>query len=83
MEMVKSLGMTLIYCPGLTCIKEGWQYHSLIYFQLSVKSDSISLPDVCAFAVLAVASPSTCTALERVLPRQVNLSTLAVFVHSQ
>ena len=45
--MVKSLCMTLIYCPGLTCIQEGWQYHSLVNFQLGVKLDSISLPDIC------------------------------------
>ena len=47
MEMVKSLCMTLVYCPGLTCIQEGWQYHSLVDFQLGVKLDSISLPDIC------------------------------------
>ena len=45
--MVKSLCMTLVYCPGLTCIQEGWQYHSLVDFQLGVKLDSISLPDIC------------------------------------
>ena len=44
---VKSLCMTLVYCPGLTCIQEGWQYHSLVDFQLVVKLDSISLPDIC------------------------------------
>ena len=44
--MVKSLCMTLVYCPGLTCIQEGWQYHSLVDFQLGVKLDSISLPDI-------------------------------------
>ena len=32
MEMVKSLCMTLVYCPGLACIQEGWQYHSLVDF---------------------------------------------------
>ena len=55
----------------------GWQYNSLVDFQLSIKSDSISFPDICvksaecmlAFAVLAVTSSSMCTALERVLPR--------------
>ena len=44
--MVKSLCMTLVYCQGLTCIQEGRQYHSLIDFQLGVKLDSISLPDI-------------------------------------
>ena len=47
MEMVKSLRMTLVYCPGLTCIQDGWQYLSLVDFQLGVKLDSISLPDIC------------------------------------
>ena len=42
MEMVKSLGMTLVYCPRLTCVSEGWQYHSLVDL-----SDSIPLPDIC------------------------------------
>ena len=45
--MVKSLCMALVYCPGLTCIQEGWQYHSRVDFQLGVKLDSISLPDIC------------------------------------
>ena len=35
--MVKSLCMTLVYCPSL----------SLVEFQLGVKLDSISLPDIC------------------------------------
>ena len=50
MEMVKSLGMALVYRSGLTCIYryEGWQYHSLVDFQLSDKSDSIPFPDICA-----------------------------------
>ena len=43
-----SLGMALVYCPGLTCIKEGWQYHNFVEFQLRVKSDSILLLDICA-----------------------------------
>ena len=34
--------MTLVYCPGF-----GWHYHSLVDFQLGVKLDSISLPDIC------------------------------------
>ena len=42
-----SLCMTLVYCPGLTCIQEGWQYHSLVDFQLGVKLEYISLPDIC------------------------------------
>ena len=49
MEMVKSHGMPLLYCPGLTCIHVYiWQNHSLVDFQLSDKSDSTSLPDICA-----------------------------------
>ena len=44
--MVKLLGMASVNCPGLTCIKEGWQYNSLVDFQLSIKSDSISFPDI-------------------------------------
>ena len=43
MEMVKSLGMTLVDCPGLKSI-----YHILLDFQLNVKSDSIPLLDICA-----------------------------------
>ena len=63
MEMIKSLCMTMVYCPGLTCIQEGWQYHRLVDFQLGVKLDSIShlqtfarsLPNATlAFAILAV-----------------------------
>ena len=46
MEMVKSLCITLVYCPGLTCTQEGWQYHIFVDFQLGVKLDSISLPDI-------------------------------------
>ena len=46
--MVKFLGMALVYCPGLTCIYEGWQCNSLVDFQLSIKSDSISFQDICA-----------------------------------
>ena len=38
--MVKSLAVALLYCPGLT-----YQHHSLVDFQLSVKSDFISFPD--------------------------------------
>ena len=45
--MVTSLSMTLVYYPCLTCIQEGWQYHSLVDFQLGVKLDSVSLPDIC------------------------------------
>ena len=45
--MIKFLGMALVYCPGLECILEGWQYNSLVDFQLSIKSDSISFPDIC------------------------------------
>ena len=35
------------FLPGLTSIQEGWQYHSLVDFQLGVKLDSITLPDIC------------------------------------
>ena len=45
--MIQSLCMTLVYCSDLTCIQEGWQYHSLVDFQLYVKLESISLPDIC------------------------------------
>ena len=44
--MVKSLCMTLVYCPGLACIQKGWQYHRLVDFQFGVKLDSISLQDI-------------------------------------
>ena len=37
--MVKFLGMALVYCPGLTGLED---------FQLSIKSDYISFPDICA-----------------------------------
>ena len=47
MERFKSLCMTLVYCPGLTCKQKSWQYHSLVDFQLGVKLDSIPLPDNC------------------------------------
>ena len=47
MEMVESLCMTLVYCPGLTCKQECWQYHSFVDFQLGVKLGSITLPDIC------------------------------------
>ena len=43
--MIKSLCMTLLYCPGLTCIEEGWQYHGLVDFQLGVRLYFNSLPD--------------------------------------
>ena len=50
--MVKFLCMTPVFCPGLTCIQEGWhpgwQFHSLVDFQLGVMLDSISFPDICA-----------------------------------
>ena len=42
--MVKSLCMALVYCPGLTCIQEGWQYHSLVDFQLGVNGRGLQLP---------------------------------------
>ena len=56
--MVKFLGMALVYCPGLTCIKEGLQYNSLVDFQLSIKSDSISFPDICAKSCRMLRWPS-------------------------
>ena len=48
MEIVKSLCITLVQCPGLTCIQEGWQYHSHVDFLLGVRLDSISLTDIFA-----------------------------------
>ena len=45
--MVKSLCLTLLYCPCITCIQEDWQYHRIVDFQLDVKLVSISLPDIC------------------------------------
>ena len=45
--MVKSLYMTLVYCPGLLCIYEGMQYHSFVDVKLGVKLNSLSLPDIC------------------------------------
>ena len=44
----KSLCMTPVYCSGLTCIQEGWQYHSLVDFQIGIKLDSVSLSHICA-----------------------------------
>ena len=49
LKQLKWKWLSLFACrPGLTCIQEGWQYHSLVDFQLGVKLDSISLPDICA-----------------------------------
>ena len=45
--MAESLDMLLVYCPGLKLVLEGWQYH-IVDLQRSVKSDSISLPDISA-----------------------------------
>ena len=42
--MVKSVCMMLVYCPGLTCIHNARQYHSLVDFQLGVKLDAIAPP---------------------------------------
>ena len=39
--------MTLVYCPGITFIIEGWQNHSLVDSQVGVKLDSISPPNIC------------------------------------
>ena len=58
--------------------KEGWQYHSLVEFQLGVKLDSMSLPDICTESSECHTGfcnsgsdliQSMCTALERVLSR--------------
>ena len=48
LKSFKSLCMTPVYCPGLTCIQERWQYHNHVDFQLGlgVKLDSISLLDI-------------------------------------
>ena len=35
---------------------ESWQYNSLVDFQLSIKSDSISFPDICAKSAKCYAS---------------------------
>ena len=40
--------MTLVYCLGLTCIYEGWQYHNLVDVQLCAKPDPIPLSDILA-----------------------------------
>ena len=78
MEMVKFLGMALVYCPGLTCIYKrvgsttALQTFSLVSSLIPFRSQTFvrSLPNATlAFAVLAVTSSSMCTALERVLPR--------------
>ena len=65
MEMVRSRGMTLVYCQGLICLTEGWQYHSPVHFQLIVQSDSKtfarSLPNAkLAFAALQITESSMC-----------------------
>ena len=46
-KWLKSLCMMLVHCLGLTCSQKGLQYHSHVDFQLGVKLDSISLPDIC------------------------------------
>ena len=45
MEMVKSLGMTLVDCLGVSHASH-LQYHSLVDFQLRVKSDFILPADI-------------------------------------
>ena len=50
MEMVKSLCMTLVYSPGLTCIQEDCPYHNLVDFQLD--SEIIVKIDPWLFAFL-------------------------------
>ena len=90
--MVKFLGMALVYCPGLTCILEGWQYNSLVDFQLSIKSDSISFPDIFEKSAECYAGlrSSGCNLIINVHCSGESASTigefsqqLEVFVHSQ
>ena len=68
--------MTLVHCPGLTCIKEIWQYHRFVPFQLSVKpevplrsqTNSHSLPNATlVLTILSFTSSSKCSALDIVL----------------
>ena len=47
LKQLKWKRLSLLYCLGITCIQKGWQYHSLVDFQLGVKLDSFSLPDIC------------------------------------
>ena len=37
----KSVGTAYVYCPGLTCMLESWQYRSFVDFQLSILHDLI------------------------------------------
>ena len=52
-RMVKSLCMTMLYCPGGTCIQEGWQGHNIVDCQLVVELDQ-ALQGRPAFAILIV-----------------------------
>ena len=85
--MVKSLCMTLVYCPCLTCIQEGWQYHSLVDFQLGVRLDSISLPDICTGS--SVCHTGFCYSGSDLIinvhcsGKSASYQQLSVFVHSQ
>ena len=91
-EMIKSLCMPLVYCQGLTRIQEGkvasttalWTF-SLVSSLIPFRPQTVarSLPNATLpFAILAVKSSSTCTALERVLTGLVNLSTTFSFCQS-
>ena len=70
----KSLCMTLVYSPGITCM-QGLvvpQSFRLVSSWIPFRSQRFarSLPKVTlAFAILAVTSSSMCTTLERVLPK--------------
>ena len=79
MEIVKSLGMTLVYCLGLTHtykMVDNTTYIVLVDFQLTViPFHSQTLPRSLTnakltFEVLAVASSSMFTALERAFPNR-------------
>ena len=46
--MIKSFSMNFIFCPDLTCVcKMRLQCQSLVDFQLGIKLDSFSFPDIC------------------------------------
>ena len=83
-EMVKFLGMALLYCPGLTCIYEGWQYYSLVDFHLSIKSDSISFPDFCAKSAKCYAGlrSSGCNLIINVHCSGESASQIGEFIHN-
>ena len=70
---------------------ERWQYHSLVDFQLSVKSDSIPFLDICAKSAKCYTGfrSSGCNPIINVycsgecFPGRFIYQQLAIFVHSQ